>query len=339
MSAYRSTAAQRDAVQAARTQWEQLRSLTAPAVWRVIELIRADDDRTIDELIAASVQTAQSAPAHAEAPHPAADVAEGAPTEATAVVEYDAEGFLVALDAESMVARGLSKQDTDDLRSAYDVLTGTCDPRGRSVNIVRTLDQLAQDQIMALAAAGKPLMNPEVQAPPAVQRVLEKMCDDRSNPGFLVEDGFGKRCFALSLDLEDDEDLPPVKLHFAYTTPGGLARSRGEMVWVIAHQPVWQTYTDQRTGEIRTGQSRWCTELDRSTGQRVAASKFLGVVRTFASNAEALAWYDELRTSLAVVRRITELLQNGDPRYTDDPVRTEGTQRDVTPRMQAQAIG
>lgn len=330
MTAYRSTAAQRDAVATYRGMHEQLRTITAPAVWRIIELIRADDERTIDQLIAETVQVASAAPAHVE-PLTSDDP--------SAVVEYDAEGFLVAFQENSMVARGLSKQDTEDLQQAYATLSGFCDPRGRSVNIVRTLDQLASDQINALAAAGKPLMNPDVQAAPAVQRVLEKMCDDRANPGFLVEDGFGTRCYALSLDLEDDADLPPLKLHLAYTTPGGLARSRGEMVWVIAHQPVWQTYTDRRTGEIRTGQSRWCTELDRSTGERVSASKFLGVVRTFASNADAMTWYGEVRTALAVVRRITALLQNGDPRYTEDPVRTEGIQRDVTPRQMAQAIG
>ena len=48
MSTYRSTQSQRDAVQALRDQYPQLRTLTAPAVWRVCEAMRSDVDASLN---------------------------------------------------------------------------------------------------------------------------------------------------------------------------------------------------------------------------------------------------------------------------------------------------
>ena len=61
MSTYRSTQPQRDAVQAMREQYPQLRTLTAPAVWRVYEAMRADLDASlsVDEHIAAVLDDKQ----------------------------------------------------------------------------------------------------------------------------------------------------------------------------------------------------------------------------------------------------------------------------------------
>ena len=49
---------------------------------------------------------------------------------------------------------------------------------------------------------------------------------------------------------------------------------------------------------------------------------------------EALAVFDELYEAMSTVRRITEAMVGGDPRYTDDPVRTQGVQLDVRPEYQ-----
>jgi hypothetical protein len=118
MSTYRSTQPQREAVQAMREQYPQLRTLTAPAVWRVVEAMRADVEasRSIDEHIAATalIPAPEVTPAHVEEP--------------TAVVEYGAGEFLIALDAESMVARGLTKHDTDALSAANAALSKYLQP-------------------------------------------------------------------------------------------------------------------------------------------------------------------------------------------------------------------
>ncbi len=311
MTAYRSTEAQRDAVKAMRNTYPQLRTLTAPAVWRIVEAIRADDELDIDTAIA----TLAAKPTTATVAHAGISTVD----EPSAVVEYDAAGFLVALDGASMVARGLSKADTDDLTDAMSVIRAWCDPTGRSFAFAYTSEHLVKQAQLARGAAGKP----DLRLTQVQQRVTQ-LLDDAANDQdrILIDPTTMRRCYPLAVDLEDDAALPPVKLHFVYTQMGSAAQQRGEDVWVIVHQPVYETYTDRQTGEIRTGQSRWASK----------GSTFSGVARTFKSERDAAAAHDELRSALATYRRITAELAEGDPRYTADPVRTAGIQRDVTPR-------
>lgn len=312
MSTYRSTQDQRDAVQAFRTTFPKHRSLVAPACWRVIEAMRADDELDVDTAVARHAFVPQP---DAQGPAHVVSVVD----EPSAVVEYDAAGFLVALDAESMVARGLTKADTDDLMAAMDVIAAWCDPLGRSFRMTYTVEGLVRQAQLARGAAGRPdLRLAQVEA-----RVVELLDNAANDPDRIVVGRDMRRQYPIAVDLDNDSDLPPVKLHLAYTQLGSAAHQRGEECWVIVHQPVYETYTDRQTGEIRTGQSRWASK----------GSKFLGVARTFASEYEACEAFDELRSALAVYRRITSLLEAGDPRYTDDPVRLGGVQRDVQARM------
>ena len=55
MSTYRSTAAQREAVASARELYPQLRTLTAPAVWRVCEAMRANVDASLSRFPVAAL--------------------------------------------------------------------------------------------------------------------------------------------------------------------------------------------------------------------------------------------------------------------------------------------
>lgn len=311
MSTYRSTQPQRDAVASARQLYPQLRTLTAPAVWRVCEAMQADVDASlsVDEHVAttALVPAPEVTPAHVEEP--------------TAVVEYGAGEFLIALDAESMVARGLTKFDTDALSEAHATLSKYLQP-GTTTPILRyDLDHLAKQ---ARDAMGN--LRPD-QAQALAVKKLDDMCSKpvhrvpspvtlRNVPPLFIE---------LGCQFDDDDETsgqPPLQFVLCYTTPGSVAQAkRGEEIWIVAHQPVW---TPDRRYPGQVEPSRWLSQ----------GSKFLGVVATFRSSQEALAVFDELFDAMSTVRRITKLMADGDPRYTDDPVRTQGVQLDVRPEYQ-----
>lgn len=311
MSTYRSTQKQRDAVQALRDQYPQLHTLTAPAVWRVCEAMRADVDASlsVDEHIAATalIPAPEVTPAHVEEP--------------TAVVEYGAAEFLIALDAESMVARGLTKFDTDALSEAHAALAKYLQP-GTTTPILRydlaTLAKQARD------AMGN--LRPD-QAQALAVKKLDDMC---SKPVHRVPSPITLRnvpplFIDLGCQFDDDDETsgqPPLQFVLCYTTPGSVAQAkRGEEIWMVAHQPVW---TPDRRYPGQVEPSRWLSQ----------GSTFLGVVATFRSSQEALAVFDELFDAMSTVRRITEAMAGGDPRYTDDPVRTQGVQLDVRAEYQ-----
>lgn len=311
MSTYRSTQSQRAAVQWLRDQYPQLRTLTAPAVWRVCEAMRADVDASlsVDEHIAATtlVPAPEVTPAHVDEPQ--------------AVIEYDAEGFLIALDAASMVARGLTKFDTDALSEAHAVLSKYLQPGTTTPLLKYDLDALARQ---AKDAMGN--LRPD-QAQALAVKKLDDMCSKpvhrvpspvtlRNVPPLFIE---------LGDQFDDDDETsgqPPLQFVLCYTTPGSVAQAkRGEEIWMVAHQPVW---TPDRRNPGQVEPSRWLSQ----------GSKFLGVVATFRSSQEALAVFDEMFDAMSTVRRITKLMADGDPRYTDDPVRTQGVQLDVRPEYQ-----
>jgi hypothetical protein len=251
---------------------------------------------------------------HAVASAPVVD-----PLEAQAVVEYTADEYIAALDAESMVARGLDKSDIEALSDASAVIAQWMQPDGTPLPVRYDVRALG-DQFSTMVA--DPIRPEEMQY--LVADSLEKLCGNQDRIPYSARG----RLFPVVLSLAEPtpgqpgESAPP-KVHFIRCRPSSVAGQRGETVWAILHLPVFEAYSD---GSGKVGTSRWVSK----------GSTFPGVARAFRSIALAADARFELQQALSTYRRITaQMNEQGDGRYSDDPVRTQAVQLDVAPRFQA----
>jgi len=235
------------------------------------------------------------------------------------------------IDVASMEARGLDKSDMEALHDAAAALALWMQPDGTPLAPRYDVKALG-DQFSTMVANP---VTPE-EMPFMVADSLERII---GNEGRIPYSARG-RLFPVILSFRPvgpirlDSEVgravlsgaivsAPPKIHFIRCNPSSVAGQRGETVWAILHLPVYESY--EKDGMARIGQSRWASK----------GSVFPGVARSFRSIALAADARYELHQALSTYRRISaQFAEQGDARYSDDPVRTQGIQLDVAPRFQ-----
>lgn len=326
---YKNTPVQRSCVEIYRAEHPGSETLTQAECWA---LVSPAEQQSVLDAISAAKQAAKDAQA-AKAARMNAPVA---PDEATAVVEHTAESFIIAMDEQSMVPLGLDKSDTEDLQAAADILSQWVNPDGTPLRLERTIEQLGRE------LWDRGISSNQAGAQWEAQGILERLVSGRKRQIHTPDGVLGSVPLVLG-EFPDRVvgETAPTQIEWVITAEGTPARERREVVWAIAHSPIYELWTD---GSGRVGTSSWIRGRD---AKNVRPSKpgepkprigstYPGIQRSFRSVEEAHLAHGELRWALGVYRRIAALLiEHGDPRYSDDPVRTEGIQRDLEPRFKA----